>query len=93
MYNMLIDKRRGIVKSPAPIGAAIISVSDRRQKIPTPPPRGQTEQSFYLIHNIFWDIINMILEDKQFFIYGNINPDPVNFHPILESGYLMIKDE
>ena len=35
----------------------------------------------------------MLLEDKKFFIFGNIKPDPVNFHPILEAGYLMIKDE
>ena len=35
----------------------------------------------------------MTLEDKKFFICGNIHPDPVNFHPILEAGYIMIKDE
>ena len=49
--------------------------------------------TFPLIHNIFWDIIKMLLEDKKFFIFVNINPDPVNCHSILESGYLMIKDE
>ena len=85
MYIMLIDKRRGIVKSPAPIGAAINSISDRRRKKLTPSPRGETEYSFYLIHNIFWDIIKMLLEDKKFFICVNIHPEPVNCHPILEA--------
>ena len=41
IYIMLIDQRRGLVKSPATIGAAIISVSDRRRKTTTPTPRGK----------------------------------------------------
>ena len=35
----------------------------------------------------------MILEDKKFFIFGKRHPDPVKYPPILEAGYLMIKDE
>ena len=93
MYITLIYQRRGLVKSSFPIGSAIRYVSDRRHKTPTPPPRGQTEQSFSLIHNIFWVLMKMLLEYKKFFICGNRHPDPVNCHPILESGYLMIKDE
>ena len=63
------------------------------KKTPTLPPRVQTEQYFSIIHNIFWEIIKMLLEDKKFFICGNIDPEPVNCHPILEAGYIMIKDE
>ena len=85
MYIMLIDQRRGIVKPSAPIDAAISSVSNHRRKTPTPPPRGQTKQSFFLFQNIFWELINMLLEDKKFFICVNIHPEPVNCHPILEA--------
>ena len=65
MYITLIDQHMGLVKSSASIGAIISYVSDRRRKTPTPPPRGQTEQSFTLIQNILWELINMILEDKS----------------------------
>ena len=75
MYITLIDQRMGLVKLSSPLGAAISSVSERRRKNPTPPPRGQTEQSFYLIHNIFWEIIKMLLEDKNVSICGKIYPD------------------
>ena len=85
IYITLIDQRRVLVKSLAPIGATISSVSDCRRKTPTPPPRGQTEQSFSLIHNILWELIKMLLEDKKFFICVNIHPEPVNCHPILEA--------
>ena len=85
IYITLIDQRRVLVKSLAPIGATISSVSDCRRKNPTPPPRGQIEQSFSLIHNILWELINMLLEDKKFFICVNIQTEPVNCHPILES--------
>ena len=33
----LINQRRGLVKSPAPIGAAVRSVSEFRQETPNPP--------------------------------------------------------
>ena len=93
MYITLINKLRGIVKYSAPTSSTISSVSDRRRKTPTPPLRGQTENSFTLIHNIFWEIIKMILDDKKFFICGNIQPDTLNCYPIIEAGYLKIKYE
>ena len=40
IYITLIDQHRDLVKSSALIGAAISSVSDRRRKNTTPPPRG-----------------------------------------------------
>ena len=40
MYITLIDNLRGIIKSSAPTDAATSSISDRRRKNPTPPPRG-----------------------------------------------------
>ena len=49
IYITLIDQRRGLFKSSSPNGYAIISVSERKRKTPTPPPRGQTEKSFPLI--------------------------------------------
>ena len=35
----------------------------------------------------------MFSEDNRCFVFGNRYPNPGNCHPILEAGYLMMKDE
>ena len=87
----LIDQCRGLVKPPSPTISSIISISYHMHTNLTLPPRGQTYHSFSLSHKLFWEHIKMILDKVKCLISGNRHPDPGNFRPILESGYLMIK--
>ena len=64
--------------------ATIISISDCMQKNTTPTPRGQTEQYFYISHNLFQGHTKMLLENKKSFIYGKIHLEWVKFHKLLE---------
>ena len=51
-----------MVKPLDPTGYAVISVSDRIQKTPTPPQRKPIDTLFYLSKKFFRERIKMILE-------------------------------
>ena len=50
---MLIYQHRGLVKSPAPISAAVSSVSEHIWNTPTPPQRTQMEPALSLSQKLF----------------------------------------
>ena len=70
----------------------IISIFERRGQKPTPMKRGKQYTSLFLLQKIFQEHINNIYEEKKEFVCRNRQPNPGKFRPILESGYLMIKD-
>ena len=57
-----------------------------------PSQKKQQYPSFYLLHKLFQERIKMLSEENKCFTCGNSHPEPGNCRPILESGYLMIKD-
>ena len=63
----LINQHTGLVKYPAPTGAAISSVSEHMQKISRSPPRGQKYQYFPLSNKLLQYHIKTLLEKKSAF--------------------------
>ena len=90
---MLIEQHMGLVKPPPPLSAAARSVSEHGRPTPTPPQRSTTETSLYLSHKPFQDLIKALSEENKYFVCRNRHPKQENCCPILESGYIMIKDD
>ena len=90
---MLIEQHMGLVKPPPPLSAAARSVSEHGRPTPTPPQRSTTETSLYLSHKPFQDLIKALSEENKYFVCRNRHPKQGNCCPILEAGYLMIKDD
>ena len=86
-----IDQCRGVVKLPAPIGAEVISIFKRIQKTHTPIQRTQMELTFSFPHKLLQDNTKTLWKYKKCIVCGNRLPNPGNFRPILEAGYLITK--
>ena len=87
----LLDQHRGMVKYPAPISAAVSSVSKCRRQTPTSNQRTQMEPTLSLSHKLFREHIKTLLWENNSFVCGNRHHNPVNCHSILETGYHMMR--
>ena len=84
----LIDHIRGLVKPPSPISAAFRPVSDRRWNTSAIPKEHTWINVLTALQGI-----KTHSGGNKWLLWGNRHQDLGNFHPILEAGYLMMKDE